>query len=187
MSQHQLIVTILGTDKTGILSEIATTVSEAQCNILDSRQAVYGQEFSLTMIIEGSQSAITRAECTVPPLCQRLDLLSMMKRTSHHEKQNLDHLFHVEFSGEDTAGLIEAVTGFFAKRNASISAFRQATYKAAKCVNECMRCKFVVNMPASEDFAALESELTALFEELNVTGKVVDKHIKESNEHASSW
>ena len=42
-------------------------------------------------------------------------------------------------------------------------------------------------MPASEDFAALESELTALFEELNVTGKVVDKHIKESNEHASSW
>jgi len=187
MSQHQLIVTILGSDKTGILSEIATTVSAAQCNILDSRQAIYGQEFSLTMILEGSQSAITRAECTVPPLCQRLDLLSMMKRTSHHEKQNLDHLFHVEFSGEDTAGLIEAVTGFFAKRNASISAFRQATYKAAECKNECMRCKFVVNMPASEDFAALESELTALFEELNVTGKVVDKHIKESNEHASSW
>ncbi|MEC7082918.1 MAG: ACT domain-containing protein, partial [Pseudomonadota bacterium] len=53
MSKHQLIVTILGTDKSGILSEIATTVSEAQCNILDSRQAIYGKEFSLTMIIEG--------------------------------------------------------------------------------------------------------------------------------------
>ena len=50
MSQQQLIVTILGSDKTGILSEIASTVSEAQCNILDSRQAIYGQEFSLTMI-----------------------------------------------------------------------------------------------------------------------------------------
>ena len=68
MSQQQLIVTILGSDKTGILSEIASTVSEAQCNILDSRQAIYGQEFSLTMILEGSQSAITRAECAVPPL-----------------------------------------------------------------------------------------------------------------------
>lgn len=99
MSKHQLIVTILGTDKTGILSELASTVSEAQCNILDSRQAIYGKEFSLTMILEGSQPAITKAECLIPPVCQRLDLLSMMKRTSHHAKQNLEHLFHVEFSG----------------------------------------------------------------------------------------
>ena len=105
MSKHQLIVTILGTDNTGILSEIATTVSEAQCNILDSRQAIYGKEFSLTMIIEGTQSAITKAECFLPALFQRLNLLSMMKRTSHHEKQNLAHLFNVEFSGEDAAGI----------------------------------------------------------------------------------
>ena len=112
MSKHQLIVTIVGTDKSGILSEIATSVAEAQCNILDSRQAIYGREFSLTMIIEGTQSAITKAECTLPALFQRLDLLSMRKRTSHHEKQNLANLLNVEFSGEDTAGLIKAVTGF---------------------------------------------------------------------------
>ena len=99
MSKHQLIVTILGTDKTGILSELASTVSEAQCNILDSRQAIYGKEFSLTMILEGSQPAITKAECLIPPVCQRLDLLSMMKRTSHHAKQNLEHLFQRHLPG----------------------------------------------------------------------------------------
>ena len=97
MSKHQLIVTVLGTDKSGILSEIASTVSEAQCNILDSRQAIYGREFSLTMIIEGTQPAVTKAECILPAVFQRLDLLSMMKRTSHHEKQNLEHLFNVEY------------------------------------------------------------------------------------------
>jgi len=175
MSQQQLIVTILGTDKPGILSEIASTVSEAHCNILDSRQAIYGKEFSLTMILEGNQSAITKAECALPPLCQRLDLLSMMKRTSHHEKQNLEHLFHVEFSGEDTAGLIKSVTGFFAQRNASISAFRQTTFKKGNTDKETMRCKFVVNIPNSEDCNTLEPELMTLFSNLNVTGKVVDK------------
>ncbi|MEW9796974.1 glycine cleavage system protein R [Alteromonas sp. CYL-A6] len=187
MSQQQLIVTILGTDRSGILSEIASTVSEAQCNILDSRQAIYGREFSLTMILEGSHQAITRAECLIPPLCQRLDLLSMMKRTSHHAKQNLEHLFDVEFSGRDTAGQIKAVTGFFAKRNASISAFRQRTYSDKETGEGMMRCKFVVNIPSSEDFDDIEASLMALFDSLNLTGKVTDKYKKETNEDTTSW
>jgi glycine cleavage system transcriptional repressor len=187
MSQHQLIVTILGTDKSGILSEIAAAVSEAQCNILDSRQAIYGRDFSLTMILEGTQPAITKAECMLPPVCQRLDLLSMMKRTSHHAKQNLEHLFHVEFSGADTAGLIKSVTGFFAERNATISAFRQKTFKHEDAEKESMKCKFVVNMAASEDFDALVADLMSLFDKLNVTGKVIDKLIKDPNENVTSW
>lgn len=187
MAKHQLIVTILGTDSSGILSEIASTVSEAQCNILDSRQAIYGQEFSLTMILEGTQPAITKAECTIPPLCQRLDLLSMMKRTSHHAKQNLAHLIDVEFSGKDTAGQIKAVTGFFAERQGSISAFRQRTFTDKSSGQEMMRCKFVVNVPDTVDFSELEASLNALFESLHVTGKVVDKHNKDLNENVTSW
>ena len=172
---QQLIVNILGSDKSGILSEIAATVSEAQCNILDSRQAIYGKEFSLTMILEGPHTAITRAECALPPLCQRLDLLAMMKRTSQHAKQNLEHLFDVEFSGVDHAGLLKSVTGFFAQRHASINAFRQRTFTDKSTGQEMMRCKFVVNVPKEADFGELEQSLMALFDSLNVTGKVVDK------------
>lgn len=187
MTQHQLIVTILGTDRSGILSELAAMVSDAQCNILDSRQAIYGREFSLTMILEGAHQAITRAECLIPPLCQRLDLLSMMKRTSHHAKQNLEHLFDVEFSGDDNAGLIEAVTGFFAERNASISAFRQRTFSDTDSGRHTMRCKFVVNIPSAESYADIESSLMALFDTLNVTGKVVDKYKRDEQEEAGHW
>ena len=187
MSKDQRSVTFRGKDKSGILSEIATTVSEAQCNILDSRQAIYGKEFSLTMIIEGTQSAITKAECILPALFQRLDLLSMMKRTSHHEKQNLAHLFNVEFSGEDAAGLIKAVTGFFAERHAMISAFRQRTFKDKTSGKDNMRCKFVVSLPSNENVDALESDLMALFASLNVTGKVGDKQKKDPNENVTSW
>lgn len=184
---QQLIVTILGSDRSGILSEIATTVSEAQCNILDSRLAIYGKEFSLTMILEGSHTAITRSECVIPPLCQRLDLLSMMKRTSHHEKQNLEHMVDVEFSGVDAAGLIKSVTGFIAERQASISAFRQRTYTDKDTNQEMMRCKFVLTVPESVDFDELESSLLTLFSNLNVTGKVVDKRKKENHENITSW
>lgn len=182
---QQLIVTILGSAQAGTLSEIASTVSAANCNILDSRQAVYGTEFSLTMIVEGSASAISRLECQIPTVCQKRDLLSLMKRTSQHEKQNLEHLFDVEFSGTDNAGLVKSVTGFFAERNGAINAFRQRTFSNTDTTT--MRCKFVVNMPETEDFQTMEQELMALFETLNVSGKVVDKHKKDPYENTTSW
>ena len=172
---HQLIVTILGTDRSGILSEIADTVSDAHCNILDSRQAIYGKEFSLTMIIEGSHQAITRAELAIPPVCQRLDLLSMMKRTSHHEKQNLDHLYDVEYSGVDSHGLLRSVTRFFAERNVSISAFRQRTFTNKQSGQEMMRCKFIVNTPDTLDIALLRQEADELFFSIGLTGSITRK------------
>ena len=51
------------------------------------------------MIIEGLQSSVTRAEIVLPQLCQQHDLLSMMKRTSEHSKQNIEHLLSLEFNG----------------------------------------------------------------------------------------
>ena len=185
--KQQLIVTILGTDRSGILSEISSLVSETRCNILDSRQAIYGKEFSLTMILEGDHTAITKTECLLPPLCQRLDLLSMMKRTSHHEKQNLEHLFDVEFTGADAEGQIKAVTGFFAERQLSISAFRQRVSTDSDSGEQTMRCKFVVNASTEIDFAQLQSDVMALFDSLLLSGKVVDKSNKESHENATGW
>ena len=96
-------------------------------------------------------------------------------------------MFNVEFSGEDAAGLIKAVTGFFAQRHAMISAFRQRTFKDKATNKDNMRCKFVVSLPATDDLDALESDLMALFASLNLTGKVVDKQKKDPNENVTSW
>ncbi|MBU2976794.1 ACT domain-containing protein [Alteromonas sp. C1M14] len=174
--RHQLIVNILGTDQKGILSEIAGAVSEAQCNILDSRQAIYGREFSLTMIIEGSHQAVTRAELTIPPKCQQLGLLAMIKRTSHHEKQNLDHLYDVEFQGADNPGLLQTVTTFFAERQISISAFRQSTFADAELRQPMVSSKFVVSVPDDVNVEEMKASLDQLFTSLQLTGKVTDKH-----------
>ena len=49
MSQ-QLIINFLGVDKPGLLSAIATSVNDASCNILDSRQAIFGAKNSLATV-----------------------------------------------------------------------------------------------------------------------------------------
>jgi glycine cleavage system transcriptional repressor len=174
--KQQLIVTILGNNHPHILSEIAIAVSTTSCNILDSRQAVYGKDFSLTMILEGSQSEITKAEIKIPQTCQKLDLLSMMKRTKQHCKQNLEHLIDVEFGGKDTLGVIQKITSLFAQHHISISAFRQKTYTNQDTQLDMMRCKMVASVPDGIKLSEIEHQFVNLLSELDLSGNIVEKH-----------
>lgn len=184
--KKQLIVTIVGADQKGILSALSREVHNTNCNILDSRQAIYGQDFSLTMILEGSPQAITRAEVKLPALCQSLDLLSMMKRTSEHSKQHLDFLVEAEFTGGDASGLLEQITHFFSAHNGMISAFRQKTF-ADSNGNLQARCKMVVSFPSPADMDRMERDFSDLMSDLQLTGKLYKKQHKDTDEQINQW
>ena len=177
--QQQLIITILGSAQLGVLSTLADTVSGVGCDILDSRQADYGQDFSLTMIIEGSQSAITQAECLLPQTCQKHNLLSMMKRTKKHCKQNLEHLADVIINGESTPGLIDQITDFFKQRNISVSAFRLKFLDKDEndsVSDKQMKCKMVISIPHELEVEIIEHALQELLHPLNLEGSIKQNH-----------
>lgn len=170
---QQLIVTILGDDNVGNLSRIAATVCEAGCSILDSRQAIYGQDFSLTMILQGSQSAISKAEFMLPQLCQQLNLLSMMKRTKKHAKQNLQHLADASFSGKDAVGVMSQVSAFFARQQIAINAFRQDTFNQQEI--EMMQCKMVISLPQRAEIDDINQQFQTLMQQLHMQGSIQAK------------
>lgn len=173
---QQLIINFLGEDKPGLLSAIATTINSSNCNILDSRQAIFGQELSLTMIIEGNQNAITKAELAIPTLCQNLDLLAMMKRTKHHAKQHLAHLLNIEFTGQDIQGLLRDVTKFFHEKSTSISALRQKTYTCSDTGLETVRCKLVLTVPENIDINEFIEDTDAFLTSLSLEATITDTH-----------
>lgn len=57
MTQH-LVITAVGTDRPGICNEVVRLVTQAGCNIIDSRIAMFGKEFTLLMLISGSQATL---------------------------------------------------------------------------------------------------------------------------------
>ncbi|MFT4939062.1 MAG: glycine cleavage system transcriptional repressor [Paraglaciecola sp.] len=173
---QQLIVTILGAEEFGVLSTLAETVCEAGCNILDSRQAVYGQSFSLTMIIEGSHCAITQAEIAIPITCQKHNLLSMMKRTKKHCKQNLETLADVIIIGIYDVAIIREVTQFFAEHQISVSAFRLKSIEQDPIKTALMTCKMVISMPHSAGVVKVNTHFQAMLEQLKLTGSIIQNH-----------
>ncbi len=79
---QQLVVTAIGTDRTGIVSQLARLVTDCNCNIVDSRMAIFGNEFTFIMLLSGDAAAISKIEYLLPSSAFELDLLTMSKRTS---------------------------------------------------------------------------------------------------------
>ena len=59
MNKTSTIITVLGEDHTGIIAVVATTLAEKGANILDIRQGVLGDIFSMTMKVDLDEDVAT--------------------------------------------------------------------------------------------------------------------------------
>jgi glycine cleavage system transcriptional repressor len=123
MSQY-LVLTAMGADRTGCVSELTKLASECECNILDSRMALFGSEFTFIMLLNGDTRAINRIEARIPKIAHALDLITMMKRTSGHRTFDLVKHYQAEYSGIDQPGILKSMTAFFATRKIDISSLK---------------------------------------------------------------
>lgn len=168
----QLIVNMLGTDRPGILSKVTEVVSQLGCNILDSRLAIYGEDFSFTMIIEGEATHIANAEGQLNKTCRESELLCLMKQTKRHCKQNIAFLVDLEFAGLDTPGVIESITKMLLKHGASVNALRQTTFKEKHSQIEMLKCNMVVSLTDEDSLSVISDEFEFLMEKLDLIGTI---------------
>jgi glycine cleavage system transcriptional repressor len=123
MSQY-LVLTAMGSDRTGCVSELTKLASECGCNILDSRMAIFGLEFTFIMLLNGDNRAINKLEVRLPMVAHNLELITMMKRTSGHKTYDLVEHYQAEYTGTDQPGILKAMTAFFATRKIDISSLK---------------------------------------------------------------
>lgn len=119
-----LVVTAMGLDRPRLVSKLARLASDCDCDIVDSRMALFGNEFTLIMMLSGSWASITKIESMFPSLSVELELLTVMKRTSKHTPQNYLSRLEVRFTGKDQRGTIKRITQFLADRSLDLAAVR---------------------------------------------------------------
>ncbi|MGF1727244.1 glycine cleavage system protein R [Photobacterium nomapromontoriensis] len=171
--EHYLVVTAVGMDRPGISDEITRLITHSDCNIVDSRLAIFGREFTLIMLLSGSTNAIARVESTLPLKAQEHDLLTMMKRTSKHEYRYYPYTADFQIEADDSPGLIEQYTRFFASRNIDIGSLSAHTHesKQAGTPNR-FQLQISTNLPEGCNLMTLQEEFETLCQQLLVTGNV---------------
>jgi len=165
MSQY-LVLTAMGASRTGSVSELTKLVSECGCNIIDSRMAVFGLEFTFIMLLNGDTRAINQIEARLPAIALELELITMMKRTSGYKSQELTQHYHAEYAGIDQPGLLKTSTAFFANRNIYISSLKSDINPQ----NNIMTAHILFSLTENTSIDDLESSFLQLCEQIGVQG-----------------
>jgi len=183
--QEQLIINVLGKSSLLTLSDITACISQYKCNILDSRHALFGTDFSLTMIVSGTQNSVTKLELGLSKLCMLDDLLCMMKRTTGHQKHGLEQVINLAFYGADATGLMHEVTHALTTYKVTVSTVRQKTYSQSGQLM--LDCEMILMAPESINLASFDEHIKVLLDGLGLHGKVSHNIIKENDEYTKSW
>jgi glycine cleavage system transcriptional repressor len=165
MSEY-LVLTAMGPDRTGSVSELTKLASECGCNIVDSRMAIFGLEFTLIMLLNGSNKAIYQLESKLPAVAHELELITMMKRTSGYRERDFVHHYQANYAGIDQPGILKAVTAFFATRNIDISSLKSEINQETNH----MSAAVLIALRENTSIALLEADFVELCEQFNVQG-----------------
>lgn len=173
MTQH-LVITAVGTDRPGVCNQVVHLVTQSGCNIVDSRIALFGNEFTLIMLVSANNAAITRVETTLPLLGQEHDLITIMKRTSTHALQDNAYTLEVFVESEDKPGLTEKFTNFFAAKDIGLASLSAQTISKEKFATE--QDQFHIALTATVDseynLMQLQEDFDTLCQELVVQGSL---------------
>ncbi len=173
MSQH-LVITAMGSDRPGVCNQIVHLVSAAGCNIVDSRIALFGNEFTLIMLISGTIGEITRVETTLPLLGQELNLITIMKRTSPHTEPEHCYTVEVFVESEDRPGLTEHFTHFFADRNIGLASLSAQAINKNKLnlTSDLFQIAVTATVSSECNLMQLQEDFNALCQSLAVQGSL---------------
>lgn len=167
MSQY-LVLTAMGSDRTGCVSELTKLASECECNILDSRMALFGSEFTFIMLLKGDSRAINKIEVRIPKLALSLELITMMKRTSGHRTFDLVKHYQADYSGIDQPGILKAMTAFFATRKIDISSLKSEIDP----ITNHMSASILFALTEKISIDALEHDFLELCQQTDVQGLI---------------
>ncbi|NVD07172.1 glycine cleavage system protein R [Vibrio sp. JPW-9-11-11] len=173
MTQH-LVITAVGTDRPGVCNQVVHLVTQSGCNIVDSRIALFGNEFTLIMLLSGTNAAATRVETTLPLLGQEHDLITIMKRTSPHAHLNHTYTLEVFVESEDKPGLTEKFTNFFAEKEIGLSSLSAQTIDKGKVDSQSDQFHIAITATVESEcnLMQLQEEFDTLCRSLAVHGSL---------------
>lgn len=166
--QQYLVISALGQDRPGIVNDLALHVTDAGCNIVDSRMTVLGGEFAIMMMVEGAWSAVAKLETQLPSLQKKLGLTIISKRTEEHEPTTGGRPYMVEVIAMDHPGIVYQLANFFSSRNINIQDLYTDSYRAAHSGAQMFSANITVNLPATTQVARLREEFLDFCDALNL-------------------
>lgn len=167
-TEHFLVISALGSDRTGIVDELARAASDSRCSIADSRMVVMGQEFAIILMVSGTWDAIAKLEVQLPAIGRRLSLEIITRRTEARPVQKAAIPYNVHVIALDNPGIVHEIANFFALQGINLEAMDTSTYAAPHTGSQMFALSMTVNIPATLHIASLRESFMIFCDDRNL-------------------
>ena len=163
----QLAFTVIGDQSSSYIVELTAACRDCQCNIMEARASVLGNQATVYMLVDGNWNHIAKLENTLDALAQKSDLLIHYKRAEVSKKE-LDALaYSIDLFARDELGAMCEPVEFFTEHQIQILDLTCSTYPAAHTQSTAFSAHFVVAIPADQQVISLRDEFLEFCDRLN--------------------
>jgi glycine cleavage system regulatory protein len=167
-----LIVTLIGPDRPGIVDSVAEAVASHGGNWLESRMAHLAGRFAGVLRVEAAPERIAELEAALAGL-QSSGLRLVVERGASPAAEAL-HAMEIELLGLDRPGLVRQVSDLLASRRINVEELRTDRFSAPMSGELLFRVQLQVDVPASVSAAGLRQDLERLAADLMVEIRVAE-------------
>lgn len=162
-----LVLTAVGPDRPGLVSEIAAAIHGAGANLEDSRMAILGGEFALLLLLSGPEQAAEAVERAAGPLGEKLGLRLLSKRTGPGARK--DFLpYRISVTGFDRPGIVLRISEILARRGVNVASLESHLAFAPLSGTPMFVLEAELQVPSEVALAELRRELSAQCDEENL-------------------
>src|SRR6187431_1706193 len=164
-NKSYLVLTAVGPDRPGLVSEISSTVLAAGANLEDSRMAILGGEFALLVLVSGDERAMGEVETRGAALGERLGLRLLTKATTSRQAARDFLPFQIRVTGVDRPGIVQRVTAVLAGRGVNVASLESRLEFAPESGTAMFILEAHLQIPSALALADLRRELSRVCED----------------------
>lgn len=163
-----IVISALGSDRTGLVYDLTRVVLDCSGNILDSRMSAFGNEFAMLLLVSGNWHTLAKLETELKKLSDASGITVSLRRTEQRPQRKDVVTYSIDVVALDQPGIVHNLAGFFSARGIDIADLNTRSYSAAHTGAPMFSVQMLVHVPAKVHIAALREEFMDLCDQLNL-------------------
>jgi glycine cleavage system transcriptional repressor len=167
-SGNHLLISAYGTYPNSPLLIVSRRISEAGCNLLDTRLSTVGRDVSLVALAAGSWDGIVKLESLLGRIERENQFKITYYRTGPKPMQSNILPYLVEVVAADKPGILFQLADFFDRQGITIENLQSNGYQAMHTGASMFTAQLTIGIPATMHIAALRDDFMEFCDHLNL-------------------
>ena len=161
---HSLIISAVGSDRPGIVSELSGVITSHGGNVEESRMSRLGSDFAIIMLVTVAPNWEESLEVALKSITE----LTITTKPTKLPQVSDGRQFRIDLSGADNEGIVKVLSKYLAEKSINILEMETHTSQAPVSGTPLFNLNAFVSIPNDVEEKLIQSDLSQIAQDLGV-------------------